>query len=184
MYQKLRSIHLCTGLFCVAFLAMYGVSAVQMAHRPWWPIRQSVTTRSMQLPPGLTDARVAARELAIRGELTEVHAIPGALQFRVVRPGIVNQIEYSAATGEAKIRIVNTGFTGLLNRIHHIEGMWHEYALLNVWSAMLGLVSIGLLVLGASGLYLWFRNHSERWIGVVLLAGGGGFAAMLIVWMR
>ena len=62
--------------------------------------------------------------------------------------------------------------------------MWHEYPPLNRWSAVSGLVSLGLLLLGATGLYLWFRNHSERWIGAALLGAGGGLAAVLIVWMR
>ncbi|MBZ5622613.1 MAG: PepSY-associated TM helix domain-containing protein [Acidobacteriia bacterium] len=184
MYQKVRSVHLSTGLFCLAFLLMYGASGVQMAHRRWWPIRERVAERSVRLPAGLTDARVASRELAIRGELTAVRASADALSFRIVRPGAVNQVQYSASSGETKIRTTDSGFTGLLNRLHHVEGTWHEYPLLNAWSAVLGLVSLGLLVLGGTGLYLWFLNHSERWIGAVLLAAGGGLAALLIVSMR
>jgi hypothetical protein len=184
MYQKLRSIHLATGMFCLAFLLMYGVSAVQMAHRRWWPIRERVTERSVRLTAGLSDARVASRELAIRGELTAVRTSAGALRFRIVRPGTVNQVEYSVATGEAKVRTADSGFTGLLNRLHQVQGMWHEYPLMNLWSAVLGLVSLGLMVLGVTGLYLWFRNRSERWIGAVLLGAGGGLAAILIAWMR
>jgi hypothetical protein len=184
MYQKLRNLHLSTALFCLAFLSMYGVSAVQMAHRRWWPVRERVAEWSVQLPAGITDARVAARDLAIRGELTAIRTPPGALRFRLVRPGTVNQVEYSVVTGEAKMRTTDAGFIGMLNRLHQAQGMWHEYPLLNVWSAVLGMVSLGLLVLGGTGLYLWFRNHSERWIGVVLLGAGGGLAVVLIVWMR
>jgi hypothetical protein len=184
MYQKLRNVHLSTGLFCLAFLLMYGASAVQMAHRRWWPVRERVTEWSVRLPAGLADARVASRGLAIRGELTAVRTSGGALYFRIVRPGTVNQVEYSAATGEAKVRTADSGFTGLLNRLHQAQGVWHEYPPLNRWSAVSGLVSLGLLLLGATGLYLWFRNHSERWIGAALLGAGGGLAAVLIVWMR
>jgi hypothetical protein len=184
MHQKLRDIHLATGMFCLAFLLMYGASGVQMAHRRWWPVRERVTEWSVRLPAGLADARVASRELTVRGELTAVRMSPGALHFRVVRPGTVNQVEYSVATGEAKVRTVDSGFTGLLNRLHQVRGVWHDYPLLNLWSAVLGLVSLGLLVLGVTGLCLWFRNHSERWIGVVLLSAGGGLATILVVWMR
>jgi hypothetical protein len=184
MYQKLRKVHLVTALFCLAFLLMYGVSAVQMAHRRWWPVRERVTEWSVQLPAGITDARVAAHALTIRGELTSIRTSPGAIRFRLVRPGTVNRVEYSAGTGEAKVRATDAGFPGMLNRLHQVQGMWHEYPLLNVWSAVLGMVSLGLLVLGGTGLYLWFQNHAERWIGAVLLGVGGGLAAVLIVWMR
>jgi len=184
MYQKLRSIHLSTGMFCLAFLLMYAASAVQMAHRRWWPVQERVTVRSVRLPAGLTDARLASRELAIRGELTAVRTSHGALRFRIVRPGSVNEVEYSVATGEAKVTTADSRLRGLLNRLHQVQGMWHEYPLLNLWSGVLGLVSLGLLVLGATGLYLWFRNRSERWIGAALLGAGGGLTAILIAWMR
>ena len=121
MYQKLRNVHLSTGLFCLAFLLMYGASAVQMAHRRWWPVRERGTEWSVRLPAGSIDARVAARALAIRGELAAIRISPGALRFRQVRPGTVHQVEYSAATGEAKVRETDAGFAGMLNALHQVQ---------------------------------------------------------------
>jgi uncharacterized iron-regulated membrane protein len=45
------------------------------------------------------------------------------------------------------------------------------------------IVSIGLLLLGATGLSMWWRRE-QRWIGAMLLALGGGLSMTLIVWMR
>lgn len=188
MYSKLRGVHLSTGLFCLAFLAMYSISGVQMAHRRWFPLRERVSERSLRLAPGLTGARAAARQLSIGGELAAVRASSNAqgpgLHFRIVRPGAVDEVDYSAATGEANVRTVTAGFIGMLNRIHQTEGMWHDYGWLNAWAGILGLVSLGLLTMGATGLYLWFRNHAERRVGCVLLAAGAGLAGALIVSMR
>jgi hypothetical protein len=188
VYPKIRSLHLCAGLFGLAFLLMYGASALQMAHRRWFPVQEHVTQYSVALPPGLTDARAAARQLmqqnSLRGELAGVQAEGRALRFRIMRPGTVCEIEYSAQTGEAKIRLSDSGLPGTLNRIHQTKGLWHEWRLLNAWAAAVGMVSLGLLTLGGTGLYLWFKIHRQRWIGAVMLAFGLSVAGSLIVWMR
>jgi hypothetical protein len=41
-----------------------------------------------------------------------------------------------------------------------------------------------LLTLGATGIYLWFHNHNERWIGGVLVAAEVVITAALIISMR
>jgi len=174
MYPKLRAIHLYTGMFCLAFLAMYGIGGVQMAHRRWFPLAERVSEQSFALAPGIADARVAAHELPMRGELTSVRAAASGLRFRVVRPGTVWEVDYSAATGEARVKATTAGFVGTLNRIHQTHA----------WPGTLGVVSLGLLTMGATGFYLWLRNRAERWIGCVLLAGGAGLAGALIVSMR
>ena len=184
MYRKLRTLHLCAALFLCAFLLAYAISAVQLAHRQWIHPAEHTTVDDFALNPGLTDARVVARELmdrhSVRGELT--HIEPSF--FRVARLGTVYEVAYSSATGVANVRTSTRGFMSVLNFIHISRGFSHAYAPMNLWSVMLALVSIGLLTLGASGLYLWFRNHRERVIGTILLMVGAGLAAVLIVSMR
>jgi len=46
----------------------------------------------------------------------------------------------------------------------------HEDGRLNAWGWALALVSIMLLALGGTGVYMWFKLHTERAIGAVLLA--------------
>lgn len=180
MYAKLRSLHLLTALFSLALLLMYAASGVQMAHRRWFPLRETVTRQSVALSPGLAGARAVAREIPLAGEITSVFVTPYTLRYRIERLGTVCDVTYSVPTGAAEIRTTASGFAGTLNRIHRTRGLWHEYKPWNAWAAVLGLVSLGLLTMGASGLYLWFRNHAERWIGCVLLAGGGMVCALIV----
>ena len=49
---------------------------------------------------------------------------------------------------------------------------------------MLLLTSIGLLLMGASGIYLWFETHDERKIGSVLLTSALVFGLGLLVLVR
>jgi len=182
--MTIRTLHAAAALFCLPFLAMYAVSGVQLAHRRWFPLHDSITSERLTLPPAITDARAVARLLPARGELTVVRPSPTSLQLRIVRPGTISDSDYTIATGVTTIRTTQAGFIGMLNRIHQTQGLWHESALINTWSATLSLVALGLLLLGVTGLCLWFRNHSDRAIGAALLFAGSGLAAALIVSMR
>jgi len=188
MYRKLLAVHLCTALFCLSFLAMYAASGVQFAHRAWFRFADEVTETHLALTPHLDGARAAAHELMDRhqvdGELVTVLDTPGAVSFRMQRPGTLFQVRYTPAGGETLLTVRRGAFGRMLNALHTTTGMWHGFAPLNAWAAVLGLVSLGLLVLGATGFYLWWRNPRERLVGAVLLAGGAGVAVTLIASMR
>ena len=59
-----------------------------------------------------------------------------------------------------------------LNRLHRTQGI------------LPALMGAALLVLSASGLYLWWRMPRERRTGALALAAGALFAATLLIWMR
>jgi hypothetical protein len=188
MYRWLRNTHLWLGMLAVLFLAMYGISSVQMAHNSWFTTRPTVTETTLALEPGGANARAIARALmdrhGMRGEVQAVRAGGEKLAFRIARPGTVYEVEYTAASGEARIRTSRAGFIAMLNRIHHVGGLWHDYGLLNVWGVFVGLVSAGLIVLGATGIYLWFKIHSERSIGAVLLASSLVYGITVMILLR
>ena len=58
MYRILRNTHLLLGLFGLAPLVMYSISALQMAHDTWFPsLRPAVTQRALKLDPNHKTAR-------------------------------------------------------------------------------------------------------------------------------
>jgi hypothetical protein len=71
-----------------------------------------------------------------------------------------------------------------LQQLHTTHAFWHEFAPANVWAALSLLASIGLLLLGASGIYLWFSHHRERAIGGALLVFGLGYGLIALVLTR
>ena len=60
-----------------------------------------------------------------------------------------------------------------MQRVHRMRGIG--------FAPLLGL---GLLVLGASGIYLWWTLRRDRGAGVALIALGCAIAGILAVWMR
>ena len=148
-------------------------------------VRQQATDDDKQSPVRGGGPREVAAELmaqGMRGELGPVTTTFVGANFRIVRPGTVYDVAWT--NGMAKVRTSEAGFMGMLNRIHHIGGVWHEYTVVNLWGVFVGVVSVSLLILGASGIYLWFKIHQERVIGTVLLALGLGYGLTLIVLIR
>jgi hypothetical protein len=104
--------------------------------------------------------------------------------FVVARPGTRAEVAYSPASGEAKIKTRRQGFLQMLVELHVNHGLWHDFLPSNAWALLTVLGSIGLFLLGATGIYLWFCHHQERVIGGVILAVGLIYSLTALVWTR
>ena len=166
MYRFIRNTHLMLGMAAVLFVLLYAISAAQMAHR----IRLTPQTTEMDLalPAGLA-ARPLVQALGYAGEIGNTQMTPKGFRVTVNRPGTAYAITYDRTTGQAHVRRDTRSFLGMLNRLHHQNGLHHEDGKLNAWGWALALVSIALLALGGTGVYMWFKLHTERAIGSVLL---------------
>jgi hypothetical protein len=175
MYTKVRAVHRLLASISLPFLLMYGVSAVQMAHGTWFTTRPEVRESRLAVSPGLTDARAIAREVtsrvpAVRGELSNIKSTAAATSLRLVLPGTVHDVHYDRLSGVAQLKTSVAGTMGMLNRLHHAAGLWHEPLSLKAWGFVVALVSAALLLLGITGVYMWFARRTERVAGAVLLA--------------
>jgi hypothetical protein len=189
MYKIIRNVHLLLASFSLPFLIMYGVSAVQMSHSTWFQMKPAVVEREMSLASGQSDARQLAREIMSRqpdmkGELSNVQTSASGLTLRIVVPGTVHEVRYDRASGIARIKTSVAGVMGMLNRLHHWAGFWHEPLSMKAWAGFVSVVSLGLLLLGASGIYMWFTRRPERRIGIALLTVNLIFAVTVLTLLR
>ena len=75
-------------------------------------------------------------------------------------------------------------FAGMLTWMHVTFGISHEYPLHNFWGWLMLLTSVGVLVLGVTGVYLWFKIYRERLVGSILLFGNLLFVAVTaLLWL-
>lgn len=188
MYKLLRNTHLFLGIAAFLFLLMYGFSAVQMAHDGWFWMKPALTESRVSIPAETGNDPLAVagylRNTTLRGELQDFQTTPSGAKFDITRPGAVFRVEYAEATRQARIRTYTATFMAILNRIHHIRGLWHDFWPVNAWGLFVALVSAGLIVIGATGIYLWFKLRAERAIGVVLLAVNLAACVTLLVLIR
>jgi hypothetical protein len=189
MYRLLRNIHLFFGLFSFLSLVMYGVSTVQMAHRTRFPLKPTVSVATVMLPDSDFDGpRALAQELMRReligGEITQANSSADGYKIRAMKIAANYDISYSKQTRAASIQTSTLGFMGMLNRLHHAHGVQYESTIRNVWGAFLGFIAFALIVIGTTGIYMWFKLHQERVIGIVLLALSLGYSLTVIVLMR
>lgn len=189
MYRWLRNTHLLLGLGVSLFLLMYGLSALQMAHPAWFDLKPTVTRERVGLgTTGAGNARAVAgklmREHGLRGDLTEVKETAAGFKFRIVRPGENVLVDYSRESGVANLERNALGFMAFINRFHQTAGVRHSYAWLNVWAALTVVVSIALILISLTGIYLWFKLKQERVTGAILMAICLVFSLTLIVLLR
>ena len=189
LHRWIRNTHLILGLLAVPMLLVYGVSSVQMAHNDWFSLKPTVT--ESEIRAGSFDAN-GGRELAqtlmdqhgLRGDLQKVTATDEGFELRIGRPGTSYVVNYSRQSGTAKVQTSTGVFLGMLNRIHHLAGFGHDFGVLNVWGGLVAFISLTLILLGLSGVYLWFKIHEERAVGSVLLALSLATSLSLLVLIR
>jgi hypothetical protein len=158
-------------------------------YRSWFPDEITETERTVQVA---ADAAGTPRELAL--ELIRNHGLKGELQniaeteegytFRIFRPGADHGVEYLRATGQVKIKDKRWQAGQTLMQLHTAHGFWHESVTATLWSAFSLLTSLGLLALGASGIYLWFVNRAERLVGGILLTVGLSYGLITLILTR
>ena len=189
MYSWMRNTHLAFGLSCWLFLLMYGVSSLQMSHGGWFPKTETVTETSVNIdmeeaPTPRSLARQLRQDHGLRGNLQRIRQNRKRIALRIVRPGTSHDVTYRIGSDHASVRTNRGGFIEMINYLHHLAGLGHEYRLLNVWGFFVGLVSVALFALGATGVYLWFKHYNERLIGLVLLGISLAYGLTLIVLVR
>ena len=177
MFQFIRNVHLALGLVCVVMAFIFALSSLVIIYRPWFPESVEQSERTIQVPPASAStpralARALMRSEGLKGTVSGIEKDAEAIRFRIFRPGTEVRIEYGRSTGEARIELRRWGLAETLVQLHVNHGFRHEFAPTNAWAAFSLLASAGLLLLGATGIYLWFAHYEERVVGGVLLAVG------------
>ena len=146
-------------------------------------------TRTVQI-----DAAKAAspRDLALElmlnhdlaGDLRQINESDGLMKFRIVRPGTHALIEYVPGSDEVEIKTQRWGWLEMLVQLHVTHGFHHDFLPAGAWALLSLLGSIALLLLGGTGIYLWFVLQEERVVGSILLTLGLIYGLTSLIWSR
>jgi hypothetical protein len=189
MFQLMRNIHLGLGLVFVGMALIFALSSLTIVYRPYLETAPAESERQVRISPeAAASPRAAARELmathGLKGELRQIKEEGDKVSFRILVPGEVAEVEYARSSGDGTIEIQRQGALETMVRLHTNHGMWHEHLPSHAWAVVNVLTSLGLLLLGVTGIYLWFSFHKERVIGGVLLGAGLAFSLVTLVLTR
>ena len=191
LYSWTRDAHLYVGLFISPWIVVFALSVIFLNHN-WVPEGQAGkvlrSTVIVDVPDGFEQAEGMKRvqlarqmldQLGVSGEIGYVSS--GGQQhhfsFPVSRPGWTATLELDADTGSVAVEEQYTSTADALNYLHkspgphnaNIRGNW---LLTRVWKYSVDTFVYLLLLLSASGVYLWFTLQAERKAGLVVLASG------------
>ncbi|MBI1353523.1 MAG: hypothetical protein GC160_04195 [Acidobacteria bacterium] len=189
MFRLMRNIHLGLGLLFVGMALIFGLSSLVIVFRPRLETKPVDSERQVNISAeAAASPRAAARELmaehGLAGDLRQIQEDGDTVKFRIVRPGETAEVEYSRSNGQATVKLRRQGALETMVQLHTNHGLWHDYVPSNLWAAISLLTSLGLLLLGVSGIYLWFSFHKERVIGGWLLGLGLAFSLVVLVLTR
>ncbi|MEE2657391.1 MAG: hypothetical protein VX733_02730 [Candidatus Latescibacterota bacterium] len=185
MHRLLRDTHLLVGLFLSTTVLVFGVSAIQFSHK-WFSAEPQRSEFPVSVDPlEATTPRALASYLLkttdLRGNVSNIRQFDGGrIHLQVSRMGTVDDVDYVQGDTIAHVSRSYYPFISMLIWMHSTFGFDHEYTVHNVWGALMLLLSVGLLVLGATGVYLWFKMYKERLLGSVLLASSLVFGVIMI----
>ena len=189
MFQLMRNTHLILGLGLFLFALIFAVSSLVIIYRPWLPESRENTEQTIRIDASkAASPRALALELmrnhGFAGDLRSVNEEDGVMKFRILRPGTHVSFEYTKGGNAVLAQTQRWGWTEFIVQLHVNHGFYHEFLPTTLWSALSLLGSMGLLLLGPTGLYLWFSLHEERVVGSVVLAIGLVWGLTALIWAR
>jgi hypothetical protein len=185
-----RKLHICLGLYFLFFLWLFCLSGVVLNHPKWrvagfWNERKQMSSELQISRPAETDDFLAARslmtQLHIRGEISGkiTHAETGEFGFRVVRPGDIYEIKADFGQGLARVDQTHVNGWGVLNMLHSFTGVrrtdptqQQNWWPTGIWRVSMDALSVGLVVMVLTGIYIWYNRAQRRRSGMLALALG------------
>jgi hypothetical protein len=186
MYKWLREIHLIAGLLALPMLLMYGVSAVELSHPQLF--RSAPVTRSFTVDVGAaSDPDAILDDLSARagieGEVLDIRRQGDSLHLTLERLATRYEIVLDA-TGKARVEERTGGVMHLLNRIHHVAGVWHRVGVIDLWGVWVIVASLALGGVAVTGVWMWTRRPAERRLGLIFVVASLTYAGTLLVLIR
>jgi hypothetical protein len=198
-------LHYYLGLYFLFFIWLFAVTGLLLNHGMWGSAelqRSRVTSKSehrVSLPntgTQLGDARDLMRQLEIEGEVqwSATSGDANRFDFRVVRPGLQTDVKVDLGQAKATVERTKVSTLAIARNLHVFTGVrmndpknQRDWILTNVWAYSMDAVAAALVLMAASGVWIWFQSGTPRWPGLIALGAGVVCCAWFIAgvaWFR
>jgi len=193
-----KKLHIYFGLFSILFLWLFSVSGLILNHPQWFagfkPDRVK-SERPVEMPlheDSLAKANALKEQLGIKGEIVirKGPSKPGQFGFLALKPNLRTFVNVNLESGIATVTNVTPNSWAALSELHTftgVRGMWNEssptrdWFFTQIWSFSMDALSVGLIFLVISSLYMWYQLKQNRLWGVVAF-GLGVFVCAFFIW--
>ena len=193
-YKLTRDVHLWRGLFLSPFLIVYAVSTVLVNHsvKPGAAAPDIARGPYDVVVPDEPDKVLLAKDilaqLGMTGEIGGVRIRPAEqrINFPVNVPGVRRQVVVNTETGRAIVLTKRAGVLSGLVYMHfapgqHLVGVAGNWLGMRLWHWMADATVYVVLLLSATGVYLWTVLKAERKTGLIVLGAGVACFVLLTV---
>jgi hypothetical protein len=183
-----RTIHLYTGLFLMPWMMVYATSAMLLNHGPalreWLDLEppkpemvQEIEFAPRDSFPKNVDEQAAAilALLDLEGAHRVLAGQSNARQLKIAR--VCARGNYTITWDRAEQRIVVQqqqpfSFMRLVNFLHFKAGYGQPYLPNVLWAVIVDSVALSIVFWVVSGVYIWARRPTKRWLGGGVAVGG------------
>ncbi|HWR50134.1 MAG TPA: hypothetical protein VN428_03450 [Bryobacteraceae bacterium] len=193
IYLTTRDFHLYSGLFISPFVLIFAISVFFLVHA-WVPglspeatapkrtvhgLHLSADVENLSGRPRVDAIRDVLDQAGVQGEIGFIRHMPKErrLVVPVSVPGRETTIEIDVLTRSAVVVERQTGLADALIMLHkspgpHLANIRMNWLPMLVWRWLADATVYLLLLLSATGIYLWIPLRAERKIGIALLTAG------------
>jgi len=180
-------------MFSILFIFFFGLSGFMLNHRwkiwDWFSSRVETTREvTVQIPAEGSDlqkARAILKQLNADGEIHRIVSEPikQSFAFDVQRPGQFANVKLDAVSGKGTLKTTDLNAWSILHIMHIFSGHGDKnWKWANVWKFFSDLTAIIMLVLTASGFYMWLNLKTARRWGLIFLEIGAT-VFIVLVWV-
>ena len=195
-----RKAHYFLGLYFLFFVWLFALTGLLLNHSTWefaqfWPQRKVTNSEhAITVSKGgsmLDDARHYARQLGLAGEIEWVtnRVDSKRLEFRVARPGLNVEVKADLEAGKARVQRTEVNSWGIARILHTFSGVRandprrneRDWIVTTAWALAMDAVALGLVLMVASGIVIWWRSGECRLAGVLTLSLGTMICGVFVV---
>jgi len=182
-------LHIYIGLYFVMFIWVFSLSGLLLNHPRWafaqfWSEREELTYK-MSFESGgeakdLSRARSMMDKISLVGEIDQVTTYAdGRFKFRAVKPGHIIEVATNTNSDSVSVKEISTNSWGIFQMLHSFNSVvlgrveeQRDWILTWVWVITMDALCVGLAVVVASGIYLWWCMLGKRALGILSLCLG------------
>jgi len=195
-----RKFHIYIGLFFLLFILFFSLSGLLLNHSQWkfasfWKERKETeNTIHVTLPANRDSAALIQyfmKQFNMSGEISNVRLTDESIHFRVVKPGLMQEINADLKSGTGVRKEIVFNWWGKIRNLHTFNGSDKEHPeirpnwfVTKIWRLVMDAVALGLIFLCISGWIMWYKIRKSYTYGLIVLLLGISGAIFFVFVMR